>query len=89
MSILKSGDSILDNQADIEQHVLDYYTNLFGTENVCTNSYFISNVIPNLVTVEDNAMLTNLPIMEEVRAAVFDMNCSGAPGPDGFGGCFF
>lgn len=89
MPVLKSDDDILDKQADIEQHLLTYYNSLYASENVCSNSVFVNKVIPNLVSNEDNAMLTNLPTLEEAKAAVFDMSGSGALGPDGFGGSFF
>lgn len=89
MSMMISGDCVLESQENIEQHVLSYYTNLYCSENSCTNSDFVSNTIPNLVSMEDNLMLTNPPTMEEVKSAVFGMNGSGAPGLDGFGGCFF
>lgn len=56
MSILKTGDNILESQDDIEQHVLNYYTNLYCSENACTNSDFTSNAIPNMVSMEDNIM---------------------------------
>lgn len=34
-------------------------------------------------------MLTAIPSAEEAKFAVFSMNGCGAPGPDGFGGCFY
>lgn len=89
MVLLKAGDSILDNQVDIENHVLSYYESLYASDNNCTDSNFVDNVIPKLVTSEDNAMLTCLPSYDEVKVAVFGLNASGAPGPDGFGGAFF
>lgn len=49
----------------------------------------IDRVILPLVSRLDNAMLTNLPSMEEVKIAVFSMNGDGAHGLDGFGGCFY
>lgn len=36
MSILKDGEAILDKQEDIENHVVQYYRNLFASPNSCT-----------------------------------------------------
>lgn len=33
--------------------------------------------------------LTRIPSCEEIKSAVFKMNNEGAPGPNGFGGCFY
>lgn len=46
-------------------------------------------MIPNLVSNEDNDLLSKLPSMEEIKNAVFSMNGNGAPGPNGFGGFFY
>ncbi|KAL8488066.1 hypothetical protein ACS0TY_024374 [Phlomoides rotata] len=37
----------------------------------------------------DNDMLTSLPSVEEIKKAVFDMEPSSSPSPDGFGGTFY
>ncbi|KAE9614613.1 putative RNA-directed DNA polymerase [Lupinus albus] len=34
-------------------------------------------------------MLSSIPFDVEVKSVVFAMNGEGAPGPDGFGGCFY
>ncbi|KAF9603525.1 hypothetical protein IFM89_036798 [Coptis chinensis] len=47
------------------------------------------NLIPNLVTVEDNATLSAMPTKDEVRDVVFAMDANSAPGPDGFQGIFY
>jgi hypothetical protein len=49
----------------------------------------IEDVIPNLITVRINNMLTLLPSMEEISNAVFSLNKDSAPDPDGFGALFF
>lgn len=49
----------------------------------------MESVIHKIVTAKDNAILTSLPSLEEVRCVVFSMNGAGAPGPDGFGGSFY
>lgn len=89
LSLLRDGDVVLESQEDIEQHVLHYYTQLFAMDNNCSPNDLIDTVIPSCVTEDDNRLLTKLPSREEVKNAVFSMNGSGAPGPDGFGGSFY
>lgn len=74
---------------DIENHILDFYKGLFTTDNNCQCNDLISRIIPNIVSAEDNIMLTNLPSKEEVKNVVFSKNNDGAPGPDGFNGHFY
>lgn len=59
MTILKKGDQILDFSIDIENHVLEYFTSLYATENVCEQNDLIDKVIPKIVST--NEMLC-LPI---------------------------
>lgn len=80
---------MLDSKASIEDHVLSYYTALYASEDECVQSDIIQRVIPNSVSREDNAMLTNLPTMDEVKSDVFAMNAARAPGSDGYGGGFY
>lgn len=40
MNVLKNGDLILENQQDIEEHVLAYYESLYASENTCSESDF-------------------------------------------------
>ncbi|CAL0306454.1 unnamed protein product [Lupinus luteus] len=89
ISFLKQGARILESQEGIADHVLNHFTELFGSQNNTVPNSLISDVIPQLVTVEDNLMLTSLPSTDEIKGAVFAMNGDGAPGPDGFGGGFF
>lgn len=89
MSMLKVGDSIIDSPNDIVQHVLNFYSNLYVVPNNCQSNDLISRVVPNLVSQEDNRILTMMPSKDEIKKAVFDMNGEGAPGPEGFGGCFY
>ena len=46
-------------------------------------------VIPRLITTEDNTMLTAPTSLEELMDTVFGMSEQSAPGPDGFSGKFF
>lgn len=49
----------------------------------------IKDSIPNLISQEDNQMLTKIPTDLEINDVVFNMNIDGAPGPDGFLAFFF
>lgn len=89
MSVLKNGDLILDDNDAIAIHVLRYYSSLYASSNDCIPNDLISSVVPSLVSSDDNNMLSKLPTHEEIKDAVFSLNGDGAPGPDGFGGCFY
>lgn len=89
MSMLRNGDEVLDLASEIEQHILQYYTDLYATDNQCRDNGLVERVIPCTVSAEDNTMLINMPTLEEVKSVVLSMNGAGAPGPDGFGGSFF
>ncbi|KAF1892117.1 hypothetical protein Lal_00036473 [Lupinus albus] len=61
----------------------------YASPNDARPNHLIQSVIPALVSEEDNLMLINQPSREEIKSAVFNMKGDGAPGPDGFGGCFY
>ncbi|XP_026437049.1 uncharacterized protein LOC113335131 [Papaver somniferum] len=43
----------------------------------------------NIISVEDSQRMDEIPSMEEIKNAVFDLGGDSAPGPDGFSGCFY
>ncbi|XP_055962061.1 uncharacterized protein LOC130015619 [Mercurialis annua] len=84
--------TISNDPSTIEQHVIDYFSSLFAANNVSHPvelSTTILDSIPSLVSNGDNEMLTGIPTDEEIKAIVFNMDASSAPGPDGFTGAFF
>lgn len=89
LTILKKGEDILDSVVDIENHILDCYIALYASDNYCVDNLLIESVIPSVVSISDNIMLTNIPTMEEVKAVVFYLDRNNALGPDGFGGSFY
>lgn len=89
MSMLKHDGEIISSTSQIENHVVSYFEGIFNTENNCSPNDLIELVIPNIVSQEDNLMLTKLPSVDEIRKAVFAMNSVGAPGSDGFGAFSF
>ncbi|CAJ2645555.1 unnamed protein product [Trifolium pratense] len=89
ISSLRNGDDLITNASDIESHVVNYFKDIFSSPNMCLDNGIIDQVIPNLITDDQNISLTCLPSMQEVHDAVFSMNKDGAPGPDGFGAIFY
>ena len=81
--------SLLTTQEAIEGKVISYFSDLYSSPNVCTPNSLIQEVIPNLVSHSDNGFLTAIPSDAEIHKAVFASNADVAPGPDGFGCCFF
>lgn len=89
MTMLKEGDVIIEEQETMEQHVLNFFSSLYASSNECEPNDLIKKVVPSLVNTTDNDSLTCLPSHEQIKQVVFSMNGDGAPGPDGFGGCFY
>ncbi|KAL6204735.1 hypothetical protein ACLB2K_022002 [Fragaria x ananassa] len=53
------------------------------------NTGLVSKLIPSLVSVEDNDILTVIPSFEEIKLVVFSMDPDSAPDPDGYNGHFY
>ncbi|KAL8514583.1 hypothetical protein ACS0TY_013611 [Phlomoides rotata] len=81
----------LSNASDaIGVHVVNYYTKLFtaragGPHDYSILDSFMTPVISDMI----NFTLMAIPTEEEIKHAIFGMEGSSAPGPDGFGGCFY
>lgn len=56
LSLLRHDDRILDNQYDIECHVIDFNSSLFSVYNNCTDNGMVEKVIPSIVSAEDNVV---------------------------------
>ncbi|CAJ2645220.1 unnamed protein product [Trifolium pratense] len=83
-------DDVITTEPDlITSHVVNHFQNLFTCDNAILDNGLIEEVIPELVTIDINSMLTLLPSLSEIHNAVFSLNKDGAPGPDGFGAFFF
>lgn len=89
MSVLKNGDVLIDDADAMVDHVIEYFSGLYTTNNDCSPNNLIEQVVPYLVSEEDNVLLTAMLSHDEIKSVVFAMNGDRAPGPDGFGGCFF
>ncbi|AES62924.1 hypothetical protein MTR_1g113810 [Medicago truncatula] len=73
----------------IENHVLEFYTNLYDVPNDCVDNGLISKVIPKLVIDEDNNLLYKLPSIEKVKSSVFNFNKGRVPQLGGFSRAFY
>jgi len=89
ISFLQDGDNVIFGSTDIESHILSYFQAIFSMDNNCTHNTLMDETIPSLVSDAENQMLMSFPLPDEIKAAVFDLNADGAPGPDGFGGHFY
>jgi len=73
----------------IENHVVEFYTNLYDVPNDCVDNGFVSKVILKLVFNEDNNLLYKLPYVEKVKSSVFYLNKGRAPQLGSFSGAFY
>ncbi|KAL6182579.1 hypothetical protein ACLB2K_043998 [Fragaria x ananassa] len=89
ITLLRDGDQVLQDPHYIQNHIVDYYKNLFTKHAEYEDSGLVSKVIHSMVTLEENTMLTSVPLSEEIWAAVKSMDPDSASGPDGFNGYFF
>ncbi|MCH99201.1 RNA-directed DNA polymerase (Reverse transcriptase), partial [Trifolium medium] len=76
---LNSDTGVLSNSTEIENHIVNYFKAIFCGANSCLVNNMVNNSIPSTVTDEDNAMLTLVPFLEEIKASVFALNGDGAP----------
>ncbi|KAF1892304.1 hypothetical protein Lal_00010768 [Lupinus albus] len=87
--MLRDGEDVLTNQSTIANLAVGYFTDLFASQSQDQPNNLIKSIIHLIASVVDNYNLTKLPLPEEIKCVVFSLNGEGAPGPNGFGGCFF
>ncbi|XP_057770894.1 uncharacterized protein LOC130990686 [Salvia miltiorrhiza] len=87
---LKIEGNMVYDQSIIQDHIIDFFSNLFREEGQRTvDRVMLEAIIDEWVTEEQNDTLTRIPDDAEIAAAVFGMDSNSAPGPDGFSGSFF
>nr|XP_027102884.1 uncharacterized protein LOC113724156 [Coffea arabica] len=86
--IQKPDEGWVKEDALIGEEAVRYFSSLFSLEDV-PGMGEVPDVIPRLVSMEDNERLEEVPDLEEVRQAICQMDGESAAGPDGYSGRFF
>lgn len=86
--IQKADDTICTAPEDISAEAVSFYTALFAQEPVVNCEQIIWH-IPILVSADDNSALTQLPLSDEIKDAVWHLDPHSASGPDGFDENFY
>ncbi|KAL8529335.1 hypothetical protein ACS0TY_006664 [Phlomoides rotata] len=88
-SLLVDGELTFDPRI-ISDSVVQFYTELFTSiDQDPFDDTILGEFIQLVVDPGNNDMLTVMRDVEEIKRAVFDMDPSSSPGPDGFGGSFY
>ncbi|VFQ80769.1 unnamed protein product [Cuscuta campestris] len=73
---------------EIQTEAVNHFTKIY-TKSSVHGLEEITQFIPNVITEEENNNLTIIPTLEEVRAAVWDLDPHSTSGPDGYTWEFF
>ncbi|CAN6725530.1 unnamed protein product [Malus baccata var. baccata] len=87
--ILLDGDNALSSPTDIAGHVVKIYRSLYNSQLTPSRIEDISDVIPHMVSEEENLALSFLLSADEIKNAVFSMDPKSALGPDRFSDSFY
>ncbi|KAG7559082.1 Reverse transcriptase domain [Arabidopsis thaliana x Arabidopsis arenosa] len=78
----------IESEEGIEQIAVKYFNNFF-TATAHDGEFQVLRDVPEIVTTDMNSFLTREVSLEEVKRAVFEMNPTKAPGPDGMTALFY
>ncbi|VFQ86944.1 unnamed protein product [Cuscuta campestris] len=86
---IRSGDGQwIQDKDDLLKEANFYFQQLYSKKDSENTEDFLSH-IPNLLTVDDNSLLTQLPNEKEVKDAIWNLDPQSVAGPDGFTGEFY
>ncbi|WCJ39165.1 DNAse I-like superfamily protein [Euphorbia peplus] len=90
ISTMNVGGTVSVDQSTISAHIIEFYSALFSNPiDRQPDLSRVQEIIPSLVSNDDNNMLVQCPTDSEICVSVSSMNGSSAPGPDGFTGVFY
>ena len=78
-SLMINGTLVSD--ADIMQnHIVEYFSNLFSAPNIQRDYSFVNQIIPLFVSPNDNNLLLRVHMDLEIKEVVFSMDANSSPG---------
>ncbi|XP_026454411.1 uncharacterized protein LOC113355700 [Papaver somniferum] len=80
--------NIISDQSQIADTLVKHFQQKFEAQDVDVSEELL-DVIPSVITDEDQEMLDSIPTTEEIKKIVFEMDSDSAPSPDGFPGSFY
>ncbi|XP_026428560.1 uncharacterized protein LOC113324453 [Papaver somniferum] len=80
--------NIISDQKQISEELIKYFEQKFKYKEVEDVEHML-NVIPEVITSDDQEMIEKVPDEEEIKAILFDMDQDSAPNPDGFSSCLY
>ncbi|XP_026399016.1 uncharacterized protein LOC113294854 [Papaver somniferum] len=83
-----SNGDIISDQKKIAYTLVNHFEQKFQFQET-EEADSLLEVIPEVITKEDQQMLDAVPNEEEIKEAIFSMNPKSSPGPDGFSTCFY
>nr|XP_027109303.1 uncharacterized protein LOC113729178 [Coffea arabica] len=86
--VRKTDGEWIEGEPQIGDIAVRFFQELFMAKGNSTSNA-IPEIIPKLVTNQDNSLLTEIPSLTKVKTTVFAMDEESAAGPDGFTGKFF
>lgn len=87
-AIKKEDSSWIQETSQIRTHFRDSFINQFKEEETCFPEHLEHLILP-CITEEENESLQSIPSLEEIKAALFQMQDLKAPSLDGFPALFY
>ncbi|XP_026417116.1 uncharacterized protein LOC113312588 [Papaver somniferum] len=84
----ESSGNVISDQGKIAEIIVKHVEDKFSAKNVTIN-HGLLNVIPTVITDEDQLMLDAIPDSNEIKNTIFDIDPDSSPGPDGYSGIFY
>ncbi|XP_060210587.1 uncharacterized protein LOC132637527 [Lycium barbarum] len=86
--IQNSDGSWINDEDQMADEAVHFYSQQFAQEELIGDEIFLS-LIPILIDQDRNDLLCQMPSVDEVKKAVFNLSGASASGPDGFPGVFY